>query len=278
MHRLRQALVAVLVLGWVAGSLQAQEIGRFQWKRGQTFQYRMEQTTRATDTSSEGKNEMSSQVKQVKSWQVLDVDAAGVATVQLTLTQLTMQQKLPKGDVWTFDSAAPEKSHPQLKQQLSPLVGKPLTVLRVDPTGKVLEVKSTLGAASRYESELPFAVTLPGTALKPEQTWTRSYQIVLDPPLGTGEKIAATQNYLVRSVANGQARIAFGTTIKEMPESASDRLPLLQMQPRGEVLFDASKGLVTATRIVSSGTVKGHHGDDSSYEFVSDLQEQLIAN
>lgn len=272
-----QIAVAVIALAWTVNSLHAQEMGRFQWHRGQMLDYQVEQTTVAVDSTSKAKNEVRSLVQQTKRWQVLDVDAAGVATVQLSLTRLMMEQHLPNGDVWQYDSSAPERGHKQLAQQFGPLVNKPLAVLRVDSTGKVLEVKSTVqGATSRFEAELPFIVTLPGAAMHGGQTWSRGYHIVLDPPIGTGEKFAAEQHYQVKSFINGEAKIEFSTTIKELPKIASDRLPLLQLQPRGTVTFDARRGLMTNAHVASSGVVEGHQGEGSRYEFKSEYREQLV--
>jgi hypothetical protein len=273
-----QSCFVLVLVGTVGASAQAQEHGQFRWQRGQTLQYKVEQSTRAIDTSSEGKSELASHVEQVKNWQVLEVDAAGVATVQMSLSYLKMRQQLPTGDTLAFDSKNPEGSHPQLREQLRTLIGKPLVVLRVDGTGKVVEVKSAAnGPTSRYESELPFVVTLPGKALQGGQVWKRAYRIVLDPPLGAGEKYAAEQTYQVKSMNAGQAVIAFATAVKEMPPNPADQLPLLQTQPRGEVTFDARRGVMTKAVVTSGGGVEGHLGEGSRYEFSSHYQEQLIS-
>jgi hypothetical protein len=271
-------VAALVALGWVPAGVGAQEVvGKFHWQAGQVLQYKVTHRTLAADTGAGGRHELESQVEQVKRWQVLDVDAAGVATVQLTLTRIKMHQRVPGGEVLGFDSDRPEQAHPQLRAQLAPLLNKPLVTLRVDPYGRVAEVKSAQQEqVNRYQSELPFTVILPGVALEAGQQWKRDYRIVLDPPLGTGEVYSAEQVYAVRSAGNGRATIAFGTTIKDLPPDPSDRIPLLQFQPRGEVVFDAQTGCIVSARVVSSGVVEGHGGEGSRYEFRTEYTEELV--
>jgi hypothetical protein len=256
-----------------------QEVGRFQFKRGQVLQYKVDQTTAAKDMMGETKAEMSSHLEQVKYWQVLDVDHEGVATVHLGILRLKMQQKLPNGEVWEYDSTQPDAGHRALREQLSPMIGKTLAVLRVDATGQVVEVKSTvLGSPGRYEAELPFTVTLPGTALQTNLSWTRRYRVVLDAPLGRGEKYNAEQLYQVRTVQDNLVTIAFGTGMRDQPKNLMERLPLLQHQPHGEAVFDSRLGLITSSRFTSGGVVEGHQGNGSRYEFQTEIKELLIAH
>ncbi len=267
---------AVLAMGLMATSVQAQDTGRFRWQTGQVLQYKVEQTTRATDTSSDGKTQITSRVEQLKRWQVLHVDANGTATLQLTLLRLAMTQDLPSGETWTFDSDKPDAGTKQLKEQLGQHVGKVLAVLRVDAYGKVVEVKSSVGPASRFDCELPFVVTLPASGWRNGQTWTRGYRLVMDPPLGAGEQYTAEQAYQLQNGTDGAA-ITFVTTIKDLPQGAADQLPLMQMRPRGRVTFDAKLGLMTSAYVTSGGTVEGHQGEGSKYEFSSEYKEQLVS-
>jgi hypothetical protein len=278
MRRCFLSVLAGLALLLASASADAQALGRFQFKKGQVLQYKVEQTTSATDMLGETNSVLTSRVEQIKCWQVADVESDGTATLQLSLLKLKMQQRLPSGETWEFDSTAPDQSHKQLREQLSPFVGKALALLRVDAMGKVLEVKSTLqGSARRYESELPFVVTLPGVDFQTAQSWTRPYRIVLDPPLGTGERFAAEQVFQLRGTNNGFVSITFSTTIKEQPKEPMERLPLLQMQPQGEALFDPKLGLVVSSRFTSGGVVEGHQGEGSRYEFSSEYKEQLVS-
>jgi hypothetical protein len=269
-----------LLAGLLAASTgRAQTAMRFHWQPGRVLTYSVSQLTTASEVVEGNKVETTNKLQESKRWHVLAVDAAGVATLQLSLTALRVETTTPRGDVLLFDSTQPDKSDPQLREQLGRYVGQPLVVLRVDGLGKVIEVKECkYGPASRFESEPPFVATLPGDALKAGQGWARSYQITLEPPQGTGEKYQATQKYTCQSVATGLATITLTTLLQTQPEALADRVPLLQGQPEGEIVFDTQTGLLRSARLHIDKELKGHQGENSSYHFQSSYTEQYTGN
>src|SRR5262249_35378666 len=141
---------------------------QFRWKAGTTLAYRVEQATTASEEVGSNKTSSTTKLNLVKRWQVLQVDAAGVATLQLSLDALRLETTTPEGETLLFDSANLDKSSPQLREQMGRYVGQPLAVLRIDGRGQVVEVKdSKFGPANRYQNELPFAITLPEKPAQP---------------------------------------------------------------------------------------------------------------
>ncbi len=248
---------------------------RFHWQTGQVLNYRVEHILTSSETVDDSKAETVNKVNEIKRWQVLAVDAAGVATVQLTVPALRFETKTHKGDVLLFDSAQLDKSTPDLREQMLKYVNTPLAVLRVDGLGKVVEVqKCSTGAASRYESEPPFGVVLGAIVPAPGQGWERAYQVTVEPPQGTGEKYPAVQKYTCKSVDAKGAVLGLTTAIPKMPEAAADRMPLLQMMPEGEIAFDPQAGIVRSVRLTIDKELTGHQGEGSSYHFKSSYVEE----
>jgi hypothetical protein len=259
-----------------SASAQQPPAGRFRWQPGAVLTYRVEHRTTVTETVGGTKLETSSRLNLVKRWQVLSVDTAGTATLKMSLAALRTEQTRPEGGVILFDSDAPDKSTPpELKEQMAPLVGKPLAVLRVDNRGVVVEVKdSQFGPASRFESEPPFVVTFGNVAPAAGAVWERNYAVTLDPPQSTGEKYEAVQKYGCQTVAGNLATIALTTQFKKVPESALDRVPLIQRQPRGEVVFDLANGRMHSANLRIEEELQNHQGPGSSYRCVSSYTEQ----
>jgi hypothetical protein len=275
---LRAACVASLVLlvPLAAASAQQPAAGRFRWQPGVALTYRIEHRTSVTEITDGRKVEISSRLNLVRRWQVLNVDAAGTATVQMSLAALRFEQTRPGGEVLLFDSAAPDKSSPELKGQAQ-FVGKPLAVLRVDNRGVVIEVKECqFGPASQYESDPPFVVTLGNVTPTPGAGWERNYAVTLDPPQGAGEKYDAVQKYVCKAVAGNLATVALSTQFKKTPESALDRVPLIQKQPQGEVVFDLANGRLQAAQLRIDETLQNHQEPGSSYRCVSHYTEQYV--
>jgi hypothetical protein len=274
---LRKAILVLIAGLLLASSAFAQNAAwRFRWQPGQVLTYKVEQSTSVSEVIDGNRTESRTKLNLTKRWQVTAVDAAGVATVQLSLTALRNEVLTPSGETLLFDSAAPDKSHPQVREQLSVYVGPVLAVLRVDAKGKVVEVKeSKFGAASKYEAEPPFTLTLGDGDVKTGHGWERAYAVTLEPPQGTGTKFEAVQKYTCKAVAANSATVAFTTGMKTQPDALADRTPLLQFQPDGEVVFDPVAGVVRSVRSQTDKEIKGHQGEGSSYRFQTTYAEQL---
>jgi hypothetical protein len=258
--------LAVLVLGTSASA----QVGRLRWLAGQVLLYEVEHATLARDVTSDSQSETRSLLKVSKRWQVLGVDAAGVATLQLSLTALLQERTMPSGEVLRYDSADPGRSTPELKKVMERFLNVPLAVLRVDSFGRLVEVKeSKFGPASNYENELPFVGVLPVEPLLPGRTWQRDYKITLAPPLGTGEKYDAVQRYRCKEVRDNRATVTLATEVKSPPAAAADCIPLWQVQPEGEVVYDLKAGRLESARLKVDKEVKGHQGEGSSFRFQS---------
>jgi hypothetical protein len=276
----RKAILVVLVgLGLGAAAPAQTAAWRFHWQPEQVLTYRVEQATSAAEVLGGTKVETATKLQHVKRWQVLAVDAAGVATLQLSLASLLLETTTPRGEVLRFDSANPDQSDPQLRAQLARFVGPPLALLRVDGQGRVVEVKeSRHGPASRFESELPFVLALPETGPQAGQTWQRAYRITVEPPQGVGEKHDAVQQYVCQGVEGGAATVTVTTAVQALPQSPLDQVPLVQMQPEGEVVFDTQAGRLRRANLRIDKELKGHQGEGSSYRFQSTYTEQYVGD
>lgn len=270
-------LIAAVVLTQAAPALA--QTPQFHWQTGQVLTYKVEHVTAVTEVVGDSQIDAGSKLNQLKSWHVTDVDARGTATLELSLKQLRFEVKSPDGKVLLFDSAAPEKCDPAMKEQMTKFVGQTLAVLRVDSTGKLVDVKeSRHGPASRFESELPFIVTLPPTGVRTGQAWDRTYVITLEPPQGTGERYNAVQKYVCLGATGTQLQIGLSTEIHNMPPAVADQVPLVQVQPEGEAVFDLASGRLQSARLRIEKEVKGHQGEGSRYQFKSVYTEEFAGN
>jgi hypothetical protein len=248
----------------------------FRWQAGEVLSYKAEHVTAVAETVGGNKVQTSVKLTLVKRWRVLNVDVHGVATLELSLGAMRNEQQRPSGEIVLFDSSQPDKSTPELREQLSKYIGVPLAVIRVNAWGKVTEVKQ--GSAARYECEPPFALTLPAIAPVVGQAWERTYHITLEPPQGTGEQYDALQKYVCQGMTGGLATVALTTEIKTLPANLLDRVPLLQRQVDGQVVFDVNHGRLHQARLRIDKILEGHQGPGSSYRFESLYTETYLPN
>src|SRR4051794_20879218 len=178
MRHVLASLLAVVALSPVA-SAQAPKL---RWTVGQVLLYRVEISSATLDQVGDNKSEAKSVVKVTKRWTVKDVDNSGTATLVLSLTSMYQQRTTPSGDVLTYDSANPDKSDQHLKKALEGYLNTTLATLRIDASGKVVEVKGSKSPATAYENELPFVALMPAVPFKAGVAWERAYKITLSPP------------------------------------------------------------------------------------------------
>ncbi len=275
----RHGILTAFLSVCLAATATAQTPLKFRWQTGDVLTYAVQHETAASEVANGQKIDTTSKLNHTKRWHVLDVDAQGVATLQLSLKVLRVEIKSPEGETLLFDSENLDKSNAQMKEQLGKYVNQPLVLLRIDTKGRVLEVKeSKHGPASRFESEPPFVVTLRDDAVQAGRFWNRDYHITLEPPQGTGEKYEAGQRYVCDSLSNVQAVIGLATTIKAPPTAAADQVPLLQLQPEGQIIFDVQAGRMHSARLKIDKEIKGHQGDGSSYRFLSTYTEHYAGD
>lgn len=266
----------IAAIGGLALTASAQAQVRFGWQAGTTLHYRFEHATLVNEQVGDNSVTSSTKLAGNKRWQVQDVSPQGIATLQMSMTSLRYEIKTSSGDTLVFDSAQPDQSSPELREQLGKYVNTPVVILKIDMQGKVVEVtKSSFGSASGFEAQPPFLVTLPTNGLQAGQTWQRQYALTLEPPHGTGEKVPAEQKYACKSIDGGRATITLTTALVKPPESVADRVPLLQWLPEGEVLFDVRTGWPVSGRLRVSQELKGHQGEGSVYKFQSSYSETL---
>jgi hypothetical protein len=269
----RRLLSVVVLLSFTLPAF-SQAPWQFRWQKGLALTYKIKHATSVVEIVETSKNTSESNLDLVNRWQVGDIDAKGIATLTLTLVSMRNEQKRPDGSTLLFDSQNPEKSTPELREQLSKYIGKTIAVVHMDGCGRVLEVKQ--GSASSFEAEPPFLVVFPVAKAAVGQAWRRQYNLVLDPPFGTGEKFEAEQRYDCKKIEAGKATIGVATNFKTMPDNMRERIPLLQKTAQGELVFDVEAGKLIAAQLRIDKTIEEHQGKGSSYHFKSEYSRQLV--
>jgi hypothetical protein len=274
----RYCLPIIAGLMLVVGA-RAQGPVKYNWKKGQVLVYKVEQITTSTDEVAEAKEETKTKLNLTKHWQVVDVDSEGVATMELSLSSMRNETTTPKGDVLLFDSANLDKTPEELRKVVEGFLNKTLAIIRIDRSGRVVEVKQAKqGGANTYEANPPFVAVVPQQPVQAGQFWDRDYNITLDPPKGTGEKFPAVQRYTCKQSTPTSVVLQIVTTLKKEPEAVADRVPLLQSLPEGEVDFDPQSGIMRSAHMKIDREVKGHQGEGSVYRLQSTYKEEYAGD
>jgi hypothetical protein len=263
----------------LAQAASAQMPWQFRFAKGQDLVYRVRHETTVTEVvtladGSTSSSESSSTLDVIKRWKMVDVDAAGTATMELSIVRMRNEQKRPGVDGnLLFDSENLDKSTPELKA-MAKFLGTTIATIRVDRQGRVVEVKS--GPKGKYEAEPPFVLVFPEAQAAAGQSWIRAFTITLDPPLGAGEKHEAEQTVGCVMIEKGKAALNVSTKLKSPPESPQEMVPLVQKLMQGDVVFDLTAGRLEAVQFTVDRTVENHQGKGSSYRFRTTYVESYV--
>lgn len=263
MVRMLCALVGATV---ATGAVRAEEPLRFRWQPGQALRFEVRQTTAITETLV-GKPATRTEVKLAlaRTWAVTGVDAAGIASLELTITALRQDITRPgpdgKPETLTKDSAVPADA-----AEMADYLNKPIVKVKVDGRGRLTEPPTGPGA-DRLAAELPFRVLLPEAAA--EVGWERVFPFVVGPPAGTGEKYELKQAF----ARKGDGVIGLTTEVRNPPTAAADLQPLLPLLWAGEVYVDAAAGAYRGAKLRIEKELLNHAGQGSGFRFESEYAE-----
>src|SRR6476660_4209555 len=107
---------------FVAGSVYAQGVFKFQLRSGDKLQYRSQFEYRVETKAENGTQVSSSRLGQLREWHVLAVDKLGVATMELTVLKMNLERTDADGKKLVFDSSSQKDSDEQIWKQLSKAV------------------------------------------------------------------------------------------------------------------------------------------------------------
>lgn len=251
---------------------------RFKWEAGKVMTYRVVQQTlvRETTLDEKGEKPMTGESRTnltlVRKWTVKDVDKAGVATLEMSISEMKNHIKQSDGSETITDSAKPDDA-----RLMAAFLNQPIVTVRMDARGQLIEVKEAKGgAASRLHAELPFRVVLPEAAAPANAAWERPFAIKLDPPHGTGENRDFVQKYTSKGEKDGLFIVGVDTALKTEPKSVAERVPLAPMLWTGDVYFNVAAGKYHAARLRARAELANHQGEGTKFVYESSYAEDCI--
>jgi hypothetical protein len=251
---------------------------RFRWEPGKVHAYRVVQNTMVQETVLDEKTnkpvtgEVRNSLTLVRKWTVKDVDRNGIATLEMSITELKHETRQSDGTATVIDSSNAED-----RKKLGPSLDKPVLTIRIDEQGKLVEVKEARGStAARVQAELPFRLVLPEAVPEVNKTWDRPFALKLDPPLGTGESYDYVQKYTSKGQKDGLLVVGVETSLKAPPKAVAEQVPLVPMLWTGDVYFNTLAGKYHAARLRTKAELANYQGEGTKYVYESTYAEDAI--
>ncbi len=279
----RCCLAWTLVLSGIVATAAAAEkyTLRYQFQPGETIRWHVEHRSKVRTTVSGTTRTAETLSLSVKLWRVADVRPDGTATFENSVERVDMRQQLTGSNEVRYNSQTDAKP-PAGYESVAKSVGRPLSRVRMDASGKVLHRerfdKAPQAAAGKPSPQDDgwMTIPLPSEAVAIGHTWSLPQDI--DIPLETGgvKRVKAIQQFTLEDVKTGVATIRVSTEILTPITNPAIESQLVQREAAGRVRFDIDAGRVIGQQLDIDKHVVGFRGDASSIHYVNRFAEQLM--
>jgi hypothetical protein len=268
------AITVALLVG-VGPALAAGEpvMLRYRFKAGERIP--VEVAHRAlTETTMNGTTQaVETMTDSTKTWHVVAVDAAGTATLEHSVDDVTMTSRTSdRGEVrWASTSDA---EPPPGYETVRPSLGVPLVRMVVAADGRVIDRRELRPCPPAATGDL-VVVPLPEKAATVGEEWTIPQEVVIEVPNGPRKAVRTRLRYRLDSVRDGIATIAVDTTVLTPVDDPRLEARLLERIWDGTIRFDIEQGRVISRRTGIDRRVVGFGGPQSSVRYKASLEETL---
>ena len=287
MRNILRGMAAVLVsmtfvLFAVAGEGQKYTL-RYKFHPGETIRWEVEHRSMVRATVSRDTQTTETLSASVSVWRVGKVQPDGTATFEHRVEWIDMRHKLSGRDEVHYDSRT-DKKPPVGFEDAAKSVGVPLSVVKMDVRGKVLQrkdrKKNPQAAAASPESvasnENWITIPLPNEPVAVGHTWSLPQDIDVPLPNGAIKKIKAVQRFVLEDVKTGVATIRVSTDVLTPITDPAVESQLVQREAAGKVRFDIDAGRILGQQMDIDKHVVGFRGDASSIHYVNRFSERLL--
>jgi len=247
---------------------------RYQFRPDDRMSMRVEHRALTETTMNETTQSVETMTDSTKSWTVVGVDAAGTATLEQTVDDVTMTSRTSdRGEIrWASGSGV----EPPPGYELVPhSLGVPLVRMTVAADGRVLDRRELRPCPPAATGDL-VVVPLPDEPVETGFEWTIPQEVVIEVPNGPRKAVRTRLRYRLESVKDGVATIAVDTTVLTPVDDPRLEARLLERIWDGTIRFDIERGRVVGRQTSIDRRVVGFGGPQSSVRYKASLEERPV--
>ena len=278
-------LILVVELCCAASPAVAQQTLRWKFQPGLLYRVTFQQETTSKTPVGDQAIEVRLQMTMEMDWKIIQVDEAGLATMEQSFTRIRIALENPGVESLLYDSSATSKplgEAAQIAASLSPLIGKPFRVVmssrgavqkvtlsaqaqaalnQVPAESRLKDVFTTAGLAQTLQRS---HAVLPEQAVQAGDTWESDLKVVT--PLGD-LKIKTTYRYLEAVQHADVAAVHLGVQgeLKLVPakETQSSKSPpkIKSQKMSGQIFFARDQGWMVSSEMTQSLVTESRYGD-----------------
>jgi hypothetical protein len=209
-----------------------------------------------------------------KLWRIVRIEGSGNIVFEHSVEHVNMWEKSTGRDEVRYDSAT-DKTPPQNYERVAASMGKVLSVVTMDPHGRVVarDDKQQQFNPGIGDLTIPF----PAQPVKIGATWSIPEEVRVRLDDGTVKKIATRQQYKLEKVETGVATISIATQVLTPVSDAKVQSQLVQRLQRGTIKFDLEAGRLIHKQMDLDESVFGFNGPDSHMQYLARFTEEPVS-
>lgn len=270
-------IAAVAMLAHLAVLVAAEPSGQLydlKYKFAAGEKLRSEVVHRATiETSIQGTSQTAeTRSKSIKVWTVTDVRPDRMTFVN-SVESIDMWQRMQGHQEVKYNSLTDKKVPPGYESAAA-AVGKPLTIVTIDPRGNVIKREQRFAQPEMQSPQIVFP--LPSEPVPLGYVWTAPLEIEVILTGGLPKKIRTQQKFTLQKVVDDKATIEVDTQVLTPVNDAAIEAQLIQRLTSGTIEFDMTKGRVLSQQLDLDRRVLGFSGPTSVMHCLTRYTEKLL--
>jgi hypothetical protein len=249
---------------------------RYKFTSGETLRWKTVHRTEIRTTVSGTTQNVETSSVSIKAWKVTAARPNGPATFEHLVESVEMRNLMSGSQEVRYNSRT-DKQPPGGFEDLAGAVGTTLSVITLDPQGKILQRQRNPVKASTA-SEGDITIPLPDEAVPVGHTWSFPHEATLTAKNGATAKVKTMQKFTLLGVRTGIATIEVVTRVLTPINDPALETQLLELESTGTVKFDIDAGRIMSQQMDVDKHVVGFSGEASSIHYVNRFTEELLPN
>jgi len=247
----------------------------YKFHPGETVFYEVIHQT-AVDTKVQGNTEkVKSRSKSLKKWEFQPTPAEGTSEFTHAIDHVIMWSEMTGRKGVRYDSRVDDDPPPDY-ESIAKTLGKPISRVRIDSFGKILQREDEMKQIDRGTGGL--IMPLPPVPIQVKTEWNVPSSIRVQTKEGRYKEIKTRLRYRLEKVQTGIATISLETQVLTPVTDARIKSQLLQKLSAGTIRFDIDSGRMVSKQLEWDETVIGFNGPESSMSFMAKMTEKLVPN
>lgn len=246
---------------------------RYKFTEGETIRWKVEHRAKIRTTISGTTQTAETESHSVKVWKVEKVSESGNAAFEHSVESILMKQRFSGRQEEVYDSTK-DAVPPAGFQQVAKSVGVPLSLIALDPRGKVVKREDRHPQSSSPDSQI--TVPLPAEPVPVGHTWSFPYEVEVKLESGVVKKIQTRQQFKLEDVKHGIATISMETAVLTPVRDPAIEAQLIQRAMQGTIRFDIEAGRVVSQQTDLDKQVFGFRGEASMMHYETRFAESLL--